>query len=70
MMGQKVFQEKFLYNSSLSQRIPEEHILRKLDQVVDRLSVNLCGNSYQMVQIPVASFSSRPLHSSGRRRRT
>lgn len=35
MMGQKVFQEKFFYNFSLSQRVPEDHILRKLCEVVD-----------------------------------
>jgi hypothetical protein len=61
MMGQKVFQEKFFYNFGLSQRIPEEHILHRLDQVLDRLFVNLCRNSYEMVQIPVESFPSRPL---------
>ena len=35
MMGQKVFQEKFFYNFSLSQKVPEDHILPKLDRVVD-----------------------------------
>lgn len=35
MMGQKVFQEKFFYNFSLSQRVPEDHILRRLSEVVD-----------------------------------
>jgi len=35
MMGQKVFQEKFFYDFRLSQKVPEDHILRRLDQVVD-----------------------------------
>lgn len=39
MMGQKVFQEKFFYNFSLSQKVPEDHILRRLNQVVDLLFV-------------------------------
>ena len=35
MMGQKVFQEKFFYDFSLSKRIPDDHVLRRLREVVD-----------------------------------
>ncbi len=35
MMGTKSFQEKIYYNFSLSKRIPEDHILRKIDKVID-----------------------------------
>lgn len=35
MMGIKVYQEKMFYNFSLSKRMPESHLLRKLDKVVD-----------------------------------
>ena len=35
MIGQKVFQEKFFYNFSLGRKVPQDHILLRLDQVVD-----------------------------------
>jgi len=35
MMGQKIFQEKFFYDFHLSQRVPEDHILRRLAEVLD-----------------------------------
>ena len=35
MMGIKSVQETMLYNFSLSKRVPEDHLLRKVDQVID-----------------------------------
>ena len=35
MMGIKSFQEKMFYNFSLSTRIPEDHFLRKANQIID-----------------------------------
>jgi len=35
MMGIKSFQEKMFYNFRLSERIPEDHFLRKVGQIID-----------------------------------
>ena len=35
MMGIKPFQERMYYNLSLTKRIPEDHLLRKVSQVID-----------------------------------
>lgn len=35
MMGIKSYQEKMFYNFSLSNRIPEDHLIRRIDKVVD-----------------------------------
>ena len=35
MMGTKSYQEKMFYNFSLSKRVPEDHLLRKLEEVLD-----------------------------------
>ena len=35
MMGTKICQEKMFYNFSLSKKVPENHLLRKIAQVVD-----------------------------------
>ena len=35
MMGRKTYQEKMFYNFSLSERVPEDHFLRKVAKVVD-----------------------------------
>lgn len=47
MMGIKVCQEKMFYNFSLSQRVPEEHFLRKVERVVNlRFVRELCEPYY------------------------
>jgi hypothetical protein len=35
MMGTKTYQEKMFYNFSLSERVPQDHFLRKVDKVVN-----------------------------------
>lgn len=35
MMGSKSYQEKMFYNFSLSNRVPEDHFLCKLEQIID-----------------------------------
>lgn len=35
MMGSKDYQEKLFYGFSLTQRIPEDHLVRQLDRVID-----------------------------------
>lgn len=35
MMGRKVYQEKLFYNFSLEKKVPEDHILRKINELVD-----------------------------------
>ncbi len=61
MMGQKVFQEKYFYNFSVSRRIPEEHILRRLSKVVDlsfvrKLTVSFYSHTGQPSIDPVVLF--------------
>lgn len=61
MMGQKVFQEKFFYDFSLSKRIPEDHILRRLSEVVDlafvrRLTAQFYSHTGQPSVDPVVLF--------------
>lgn len=34
-MGTKVYQEKMFHNFSLSERVPQDHLLRRVDQVVN-----------------------------------
>ena len=34
-MGTKAYQEKMFYNFSLSERVPQDHFLRKVAKVVD-----------------------------------
>ena len=34
-MGTKVYQEKMFYNFSLSERVPQDHLLRKVAKVID-----------------------------------
>lgn len=46
MMGQKVFQEKFFYDISLSKRIPEDHILRRINEFVDLSFIRLLTASF------------------------
>jgi len=47
MMGTKSYQEKIFYNFSLSEKIPENHLLRRLDKVVDlRFVRNLVADKY------------------------
>ncbi|MFQ5816200.1 MAG: IS1182 family transposase [Candidatus Hydrothermarchaeaceae archaeon] len=61
MMGQKVFQEKYFYNFSLSRRIPEGHILRRLSKVVDlsfvrKLTASFYSHTGQPSIDPVVLF--------------
>lgn len=61
MMGQKVFQEKFFYDFSLSRRIPEDHILRRLNEVVNfsfvrRLTAQFYSHTGQPSVDPVVLF--------------
>lgn len=35
MMGLKPYQERMFYNFSLSQRVPEDHLLRRLESILD-----------------------------------
>ena len=61
MMGQKVFQEKFFYDFSLSRRIPGDHILRRLSEVVDlsfvrRLTAQFYSHTGQPSVDPVVLF--------------
>lgn len=62
MMGQKVFQEKFFYDISLSKRIPEDHILRRINEVVDlcfvrQLTASFYSHTGQPSVDPVVLFS-------------
>jgi len=61
MMGHKVFQEKFFYDFSLSRRIPGDHILRRLNEVVDfsfvrRLTAQFYSHTGQPSVDPVVLF--------------
>jgi len=47
MMGIKAYQEKLFYNFSLSKRVSEDHILRKVDTVIDlRFVRTLVADTY------------------------
>jgi len=35
MMGIKSYQEKIFYNFSLSSKVPQDHLLRRLEEVLD-----------------------------------
>lgn len=61
MMGQKVFQEKFFYDFNLSKRIPDDHILRRLSDVVNlsfvrRLTAPFYSHTGQPSIDPVVLF--------------
>jgi len=61
MMGQKVFQEKFFYDFSLSKRVPEDHNLRRLAEVADlsfvrRLTAPFYSHTGQPSIDPVVLF--------------
>lgn len=62
MMGQKIFQEKFFYDFSLSRRIPEDHILRRLAEVADlffvrKLTAQFYSHTGQLSIDPVVLFT-------------
>lgn len=61
MMGQKVLQEKLFYDFSLSKRVPDDHILRRLSEVVDitfvrRLTAPFYSHTGQPSIDPVVLF--------------
>ena len=61
MMGQKVFQERLFYDFSLSKRVREDHILRRLAEVVDlsfvrRLTARFYSHTGQPSIDPVVLF--------------
>ena len=46
MMGIKAYQEKMFYNFSLSKRVPEDHLLKKLDKIIDLRFVRELTSQY------------------------
>jgi len=45
MMGIKSYQEKIFYNFSLSSKVPHDHLLRRLEEVLDLRFVRIWGTS-------------------------